>query len=164
MRISIGNILKYVDDDNVHSFVEDLVPHLLPESKAHLLKVIAHHNLYNDSNLQDEDIIRICKVVSGVTGIINILATTSRKQKEVLARHLVMYICYCEFRKAQLMTYKEIGSLFYHHFEHNVVLHSISSMRNRYQIDTLFRRKIMIPIANQIPSVQYDLSNVQILG
>ena len=164
MRISIANIIKYIEDDRLHSFVEDLVPHLLPESKVELLDVINQYHLYNDDNLKDEDIKRICNVVSGVTGIINILSTTKRKQKEVLARHLVMYVCFCEFRKSQLMTYKEIGNLFYHHFEHNVVLHSIQSMRNRYQIDSIFRKKIMIPIAKQIPSVHNDLSNVQILG
>lgn len=63
-----------------------------------------------------------------------------------------------------MMTYKEIGNLFYNHFHHSVVIYSVESMRGRYQIDSLFRKKIMIPISEQIPSVQNDLSNIKILG
>lgn len=164
MRISIGNIVKYIDEDQLHSFAEDIVPHLLPESKAELLRHIESYDLYSDNNLQDAEMKHICSVVSSVTGIINILSTTRRLQKEVLSRHLVMYICYCEYVKNQMMTYTEIGNLFYRHFDHSVVLHSIASMRARYQIDSVFRRKVMIPIANQFKCVQNDLSNVKILG
>jgi hypothetical protein len=164
MRISIANIIKYIEDDRLHSFVEDIIPHLLPESKVELLDFLKEYHLYNDANLKDEDIKNICSIISDVTGIINILSTTSRLQKQVLARHLFMYVCYCEYVKKQMMTYNEIGNLFYRHFHHSVVMYSVESMRGRYQIDSVFRKKIMIPIAKQIKSVEDDLSNVKILG